>query len=156
VRKLGATTFVGIIATVVNFMFRPDATQFLGFTAASIFFDLTTSFTGHKRLFRKQLASSIALFGLSVLSAAIAGLIIAAFFMDPVILGRWGGPLVWSGLHAVGGVIGGAVGVILTNALAVRGIAANGERLEKREAIRILHLTAKRPLLPQVWKSERV
>ena len=129
VRKLGAATFVGIIATIVNFMFRPDATQFLGFTAASMLFDLITSFTGHKHLFKKKLTSSITLFGLSVLSAAVAGLIIAAFFMDPVILGRWGGLLVWSGLHAVGGVIGGAVGVILTNALAVRGIAAKGTEI---------------------------
>jgi len=129
VRKFGAATFVGIIATTVNFMFRPDATQFLGFTAASIFFDLATSFTGHKHLFKKKLTSSITLFGLSVLSAAIAGLIIPALFMDPVILGRCGGPSAWSGLHAVGGVIGGAVGVILTNALAVRGIAAKGTKI---------------------------
>ena len=129
VRKFGATTFVGVIATIVNFMFRPDATHFFGFTAASMLFDVTTFFTRYKHLFKKNLADSIILFGLSVVSAAVAGLIIAAFFMDPVILGRWGGTIIWSGLHATGGVIGGEVGVILTNALTVRGIAAKGTKI---------------------------
>jgi len=34
VRKLGTATFIGLIATIVNFMFRPDAVHLFGFTAA--------------------------------------------------------------------------------------------------------------------------
>ena len=43
-RKLGAATFVGVMATMVNFIFRPDATPFFGFTAASMLFDMITFF----------------------------------------------------------------------------------------------------------------
>ena len=32
-------------------------------------------------------------------------------------LAKWGGVLGWAGLHAVGGVIGGVIGVILVSAL---------------------------------------
>ncbi len=132
VRKFGTATFVGFVATVVNFMFRPDAVHFLGFTAASILFDVITSLTGHKRLFGNRLAGSVVLFALSVFSAAVAGLIIGVFFMEPAPLQRWGGILAWSGLHAVGGIIGGVVGVVLMNALIARGITAKG--MEVRES----------------------
>ena len=122
VRKLGTATFVGFIATIINFMFRPDAVHFFGFTAASILFDVTSSLTGYGRLFEKKLLGSIVLFALSVFSAAVAGLIIGTFFMEPGPLQRWGGILAWSGLHATGGVIGGTLGVTLMNALTARGI----------------------------------
>ncbi|MEM2478557.1 MAG: hypothetical protein QXF13_06035, partial [Thermoproteota archaeon] len=39
VRKLGTASVVGIVATIINFIFRPGATHFLGFTAASVVFD---------------------------------------------------------------------------------------------------------------------
>jgi hypothetical protein len=44
--------------------------------------------------------------------------------MVPTALQRWGGVLVWVGLHTIGGVIGGAIGVSLMNALVIRGITA--------------------------------
>jgi len=41
-RKLGTTTMIGIIATIINFLFNPAGTHFLGFTA-------------HRRPFSEQL-----------------------------------------------------------------------------------------------------
>ena len=121
-RKLDTATFVGLIATIINFMFRPDAVHIFGFTVASIFFDVIASSTGHKRLFEKKSLGSIILFALSVISATIAGLIFGVFFMEPLILQRCGGIVACSGLHAIGGIIGGAVGVTLVNALTTRRI----------------------------------
>lgn len=126
VKKLGTATFVGFIATLINFIFRPDAFHFFGFTAASIVFDVVASLIGYGRLFQKRSLGSIVLFALSVFSAAVAGLIIGVFFIEPAALGRWGGIPVWSGLHAAGGAIGGAVGASLMNALSARGITAKG------------------------------
>jgi len=122
VRKLGTATMVGIIATIINFIFMPTAMHFLGFTAASVVFDILAFIIGHKRMFNKKLVGSISLFTISVLSAATAGIIIAFFFMTPAALKNWGGTLGWAGLHAVGGVIGGTIGVVLMNALILRGI----------------------------------
>ncbi len=122
VRRLGTATVVGFIATIINFIFVPTAIHFLGFTAASIAFDVLTFLVGYKRMFAKRLLGSISLFAISVLSAAVAGLLIATFFMTPAALQNWGGVAGWAGLHAVGGVLGGAIGVALMNALALRGI----------------------------------
>jgi len=124
VRKLGTATFVGVIATIINFMFRPTAMHFLGFMAASVVFDLLSFASGYKRLFEQRILGSIILTAISIISAATAGLIIGAFFMSPTALQRWGGVLGWAGLHAIGGIIGGIVGVSLMNALSIRGISA--------------------------------
>lgn len=130
-RKFGTATFVGLIALIINMMVRPTALHFFGFFAASIVFDLLTFFSGYKRMFRKRLAGSITLFAISVFSAAVAGLIIGSFFMPPQALTSWGGMAGWAGLHAVGGVIGGAVGVTLMNALTVRGLTPKVESPDK-------------------------
>ncbi|MFX1495643.1 MAG: hypothetical protein ACFFBZ_15270 [Promethearchaeota archaeon] len=63
----------------------------------------------------------------AVFSAAVAGLIIGSFFMEPIALNKWGGVLSWAGLHAIGGVLGGAIGVFLINALISRGIKSGVE-----------------------------
>ena len=123
-RKLGAPSIVGIIATVINFIFNPGGLHFLGFTAASIAFDLITCIIGYDRIFRSALATALSMIGTSIASAAVAGLIIGTFFMTGPALARWGGALSWAGLHAVGGIIGGAVGVIIISALRIRGISA--------------------------------
>lgn len=122
-RKLGTATFVGFIALIINMMVRPTALYFFGFFAASIVFDLLTFFSGYKRIFEKRLVGSTTLFAASVFSSAVAGLIIGSFFMPPTALTSWGGVPGWAGLHAVGGIIGGAIGVTIMNALAVRGLA---------------------------------
>jgi hypothetical protein len=124
VRKMGTATLVGFIATVINFMLRPDALHFLGFTAASMSFDVLSPVIGYKRLFEERTFASAWLFVTSVISAAVAGLIIGSFFMAPTALQQVGGILGWAALHAAGGVIGGAIGVILMNALIARGFTA--------------------------------
>jgi len=131
VRKIGTATLVGFIATIINFMFRPTAYHFFGFTAASIVFDVLAFSIGYRRLFEKRILGSIILFTISVFSAAIAGLIIGAFFLVPAILQRWGGILAWAGLHAVGGVIGGTAGVFLINGLTARGVTAKDIEIEE-------------------------
>ena len=122
VRKAGTATFVGTIALVINLVFRPTALHFFGFFVASIVFDGLVLLLGYERVFEKKLLGSIGFFAVSVFSAAVAGLIIASFFMAPVALVGWGGVLGWAGLHAIGGAIGGAIGVSLMSALIARGI----------------------------------
>ncbi len=120
--KLGAATMVGLIATMVNLLLNPAGVQFLGFTAASIVFDIAATLVGHDKLLRKPLLFKITLFMISVLSASVAGLIMGPFFMAPKALVMWGGVMGWIGLHAAGGVIGGLVGIVLVEGLAARGL----------------------------------
>jgi len=131
VRKLGTATFVGLVALIINMLVRPTALHFFGFFAAAITFDILSFLSGYKLLFKKRLLGAVSLFTISVLSAAVAGLTIGAFFMPPVALTKWGGVLGWAGLHAIGGVIGGAIGISLMNALTVRGIAAEVEATKR-------------------------
>jgi hypothetical protein len=122
VRKFGAATAVGIIATVINFMLNPYGVHFLGFTAASIVFDLVTSLVGSDRIFKTTAVTTVSMLAVSTLSAAFAGLIIGYFFMAAVAMYRWGGIFGWAALHAVGGIIGGFVGVALITGLTVRSV----------------------------------
>jgi len=124
VRKLGAASMVGIIATVINFIFYPGGTHFLGFTAASIVFDMITCLIGYKRSFKSAFSTTASMLPVSIISAAVAGFIIGTFFMAAPALVKWGGPLGWAGLHAVGGIIGGIIGTAVIAALAARGIRA--------------------------------
>ena len=121
-KKLGSTTIVGLIATIINFIFNPAALQFLGFTAASIVFDAASWLVGYGREFRKTAYTTVSMVSISTLAAAVAGAIIGAYFMAAPALVRWGGVLGWAALHAVGGIIGGAIGAVLITALVARGI----------------------------------
>jgi len=122
IRKFGAATAVGLIATVINFIFNPAGVHFLGFAAASIVFDITAKLIGYDRCFKKPLFVTVSMLPVSVLSAAVAGLIIGTFFMAAPALTRWGGVLGWVGLHVIGGIIGGFIGVTLVVGLATRGV----------------------------------
>lgn len=117
-RKIGVATFVGLIALVINIIARPTALQFLGFFAASVLFDVLSFIVGYNRLFEKRLFGSGILFFISVISAFFAGLVIGSFFMAL----QWDGVLSWAGLHTVGGIIGGFLGITLMNALSTRGL----------------------------------
>lgn len=131
-RKIGTATFVGLIALIINMMVRPTALHFFGFFAASILFDILSFAIGYNRLFEKRFFGSVILFIISVLSAAFAGSIIGSFFMVPSALMQWGGILGWAGLHAVGGIIGGFIGITIMNALSTRGFTPrmNEERMK--------------------------
>jgi len=126
-RKFGATTMIGLVATVVNFIFNPGGTHFLGFTAASIVFDVAARLVGYN-IFRNFILSMISMVSISTLSAAVAGFIIGMFFMAGPALAMWGGVLGWAALHAVGGVIGGIIGATLVGALASRRVLVGVER----------------------------
>lgn len=130
-RKPGTATFVGLIALIINLMVRPTALQFFGFFAASISFDVLTSLSGYNHLFEKRLLGSIALLIISISSAAFAGLTIGSFFMQPSALSQWGGVFGWVGLHATGGVIGGALGVTIINAISMRGLTPGKTRTDE-------------------------
>ncbi|MEM0314335.1 MAG: hypothetical protein QXQ41_07295 [Candidatus Bathyarchaeia archaeon] len=129
VRKIGAASFVGAIATIVNFVFNPGGFHFLGFTAASIVFDALTCLIGYRRIFKSTNFTVTYILAVSTASAAVAGLIIGTFFMAGPALAKWGGVLGWAGLHALGGFIGGIIGVTIVITLTARGIhSLEGER----------------------------
>ena len=129
IRKFGAATVVGLIATAMNFVFNPGGVHFLGFAAASVILDLITKLVGYDRGFKNSFSTAVSMSPVSVVSAAVAGLIIGTFFMAAPALARWGGVLGWAGLHAVGGVIGGLVGTALVVSLSARGV----RRIDARE-----------------------
>jgi hypothetical protein len=122
VQKLGAATLVGLIATIVNFIFNPGGVFFLGFTVASMAFDFTSWLARYDKYLRNTSLTTISLSFFSVLSAAVAGLIIGTFFMAAPALSKWGGVLGWMGLHMAGGIVGGFIGVVLVTGLATRGV----------------------------------
>jgi len=122
IRKFGAVTAVGLIATVINFIFNPYGVHFLGFTAATVVFDITMKLIGYNKCFKKPLFTNVSVLLVSILSAAVAGMIIGAFFMVAPTLARWGFILGWAGLHAVGGVIGAFIGIVLIAGLTTRGV----------------------------------
>jgi hypothetical protein len=128
VRKLGAATLIGLIATVINFIFNPGGVFFLGFTAASIVFDVVAWLARYDVYFKKTSLTAISLFSVSVLSAAVAGFIIGTYFMAAQALAKWGGVLGWAGLHAVGGIIGGFIGIALVTGLVARGLPRIGAK----------------------------
>jgi hypothetical protein len=121
-RKLGSVVVVGLIATVINFTFNPGGVHFLGFTVASVVFDIAVWLVGYDKAFKKTVNLTVSMVSISTLSAAVAGFIIGTFFMVAPALVRWGGVYGWSAVHAAGGVIGGIIGVTMITALVSRGI----------------------------------
>jgi hypothetical protein len=124
IRKFGAITAIGLIATAINFIFNPTGTHFLGFTAASVVFDMVSRLVGYGNFFKKPIHTISIAIAISILSAAVAGLIIGVFFMAGPALALWGGVLGWAGLHAIGGVIGGGIGGLTVNMLVYRKVSA--------------------------------
>jgi hypothetical protein len=128
IRKLGAATIVGLIATVINFIFNPGGVFFLGFTAASVVFDVVSWLARYNIYFKKTFLTTISLLFFSVLSAAVAGFIIGTYFMTAPALAQWGGVLGWTAIHAVGGTIGGFIGMVLVTGLVARGFSRIGSK----------------------------
>lgn len=121
VRKFGAVTMTGIIATIITLTLNPYSTQFIGFTAASIVFDILTKLVGYKNSLEKPKLSIISLLFASLVSTAIAGIIIGYVFMNPnFLISLFGGVAFFAVLHATGGIIGAIIGIILTRALSTR------------------------------------
>jgi len=119
-RKIGAAFATGLVATLVNFIIRPTALHFLGFTAASLIFDGLTGLIGYRRCFGNPKTGVVGIASASLLSSAAAGVIIGSLFMLPNLLAAVGGLVVFTGLHVTGGAIGAAVGIALIRALEAR------------------------------------
>ena len=133
IRKFGAITTIGLIATIINFILNPQALTFLGFTAAAFVFDLILALVGFNNFFRKSFNTATLAIIISTLSAAVAGFIIGSFFMAGPALSLWGGVSGWAGLHAVGGVVGGAIGATLVASLNSRKIIINGQMIHEQK-----------------------
>jgi hypothetical protein len=120
-RKFGAASLTGIIATLLTLILRPAAFHMLGFIAASIAFDILTRAIGYKNCFAKNpyIGSSILVL-VSIFCSGIAGAIIGVFFMSFEVLT---GIFIWVVLHAVGGLLGGLLGVIIVRSLVLRKIS---------------------------------
>jgi len=116
-RRFGAASLTGLLVTALTLVFRPDAFFMFGFAAASILFDILTRGVGYNNCFDKPLPSILILISFSTVCAGVAGLIIGSFFMEIRIALE-----VFTGLHAVGGFIGGAIGLVLVRALMARGV----------------------------------
>lgn len=116
-RKFGAASLVGVVVAAMAFMINPTAFQMVGFVTATIVFDIVTKLLTYERLFRDFTVGAAVLVAISVLCAALAGIIIGAFFMGYTALSA---VLIWGGLHAIGGLIGGTIGVVIVKALMIR------------------------------------
>jgi hypothetical protein len=131
IRKVGSITVIGAIATLISFALVPNPYHFLGFTVASMFFDLAVAISGYNRSFRKKTYISASMIPISIVSAALAGYIIGMFFMTGPALAPAGGVIGWAGLHAIGGIIGGLIGTSLVTGLNSRKIIIKTDRSHK-------------------------
>jgi len=123
-RSPGAPSLMGLVATALNFVLRPDAIHFLGFTAACILFDAATILIGYDRILANNIKGWSLALAVSTASSAVAGLIIGVFFMNPMFLASaFGGVAFFAGVHAAGGLIGGVLGVTFVRGLESRGVS---------------------------------
>ena len=116
-RKFGAASLVGLVVAGMTLIVTPTAFQMLGFVAATIVFDIVTRLLGYERLFKNLTLGGTILVVISVLCAGVAGTIIGAFFMG---FKTTEAILAFAGLHAIGGLIGGIIGVVVLRALMAR------------------------------------
>ena len=126
IRKFGSITLIGLIATAINFGLG-GGFHFIGFTAASIFFDFATRLIGYGTSFEKSSLTIPIMITISIVSATLAGFIIGTFFMSGPALANWGGVFGWAALHSIGGVIGGVIGTFLILALNSRKVLVNDQ-----------------------------
>jgi hypothetical protein len=118
-RKFGSASTTGLIVAALTFVIRPASMQMLGFIAASILFDLLTKTAGYSNLFDRPYRGPPLLILFSVLCAGVAGFIIGSFFMG---YNTFTPILIWTGLHAFGGLIGSIIGIVVVGALKSRKI----------------------------------
>jgi hypothetical protein len=120
-RKLGAASLTGMVATVLNLALSPSSIHFLGFTVASIVFDVTMRLLGYEMSLDKGIKGVSFILAASLLSTLVAGVIIGTFFMAPAIIsGGYGGVVFFAILHGVGGLVGGILGIVFIRGLESR------------------------------------
>jgi len=121
-RRFGAASLTGLLVTALTLILRPDAFYMFGFAVASVLFDILTRLVGYNNCFDKPLPSILILVSFSTICAGLAGLIIGRFFMEIKVALWW-----FTVLHAVGGFIGGVVGLVLVRALMARKVTPSHE-----------------------------
>ena len=122
-RKPGATSFMGLVATILNLILRPGSLHFLGFTVASVAFDAVTALIGYKNCLDRGRVSYLTLITISLASTILAGLIIGSFFMNPMFLSNmFGGLMFFAALHGAGGIVGSILGIVFVIGLKTRQI----------------------------------
>ncbi len=89
------------------------------FIVASVVFDGLTKATGYDNIFKSNFKGPIFAITISFFCAYIAGLIIGSIFMS---IRALTGILAFAGLHGVGGLIGGILGMIFVKALVIRNV----------------------------------
>lgn len=120
-RKLGAASLTGIIATVLNLALSPGSIHFLGFTAASIVFDIVMRLPGYGVSLDKGVKGAALTLATSLLSTLVAGVIIGTSFMAPAIISNaYGGVAFFALLHGAGGLVGGLLGIVFIRSLESR------------------------------------
>ena len=121
-RKFGAATATGLIVTLITLFFYPSSTYVLGFTAASIIFDIATRLVGYRRILGNPKISAVGLIASSLVSSMVAGVIIGVLFMPLSLITLLGGVVTFAGLHVLGGLAGAILGFALLRALKARNI----------------------------------
>lgn len=91
----------------------------LGFLVASVVFDVLARVVGYANFLEKKMIGLITMIVFSIACAGIAGMIIAYFFMG---FKTFSSIIIFSGLHGIGGFIGGTIGFVLIRALRARKI----------------------------------
>lgn len=71
-RKPGAALIIDLIATILNFIPRPTAFHFRGFTVASLFFDGVSHLAGYIRVLGMSFVGSASLVAFSTISMLLA------------------------------------------------------------------------------------
>lgn len=124
-RRFGAASVTGVVFGVLSLILRPGAFFNVAFVVAAIVFDFLTRGVGYERMFNKPVVGSIVAVLISVVCAALAGLMIGALFMS---LATLPAILAFAGLHAIGGLIGGVVGAGIVATLKARRIEVGAVR----------------------------
>ncbi|RLI47182.1 hypothetical protein DRO69_01245 [Candidatus Bathyarchaeota archaeon] len=114
-RRFGAASLTGLLVAGLTLSLRPNAFYMFGFIAASISFDILIRLVGYHNSFDKPLLSIVSIISFSTICAGLAGLIIGRFFLEFPVALEW-----FAGMHAIGGFIGGIVGVTIIRALVAR------------------------------------
>jgi len=146
VRRFGAATLTGLIATIITLSLNPGMVQFAGFAVSSVVFDLTCLGLGYSRALNRFGPHILAI--PSLLMAFTSGVIIGLLFVSP---GSLQFALWWGGIHALGGAIGASLGVVFLGAIQRR-MGAGMVLSRQREGP---HASAGMPSIPGLIREGR-
>lgn len=124
-KQLGTGTAVAIVGYFLNMLLMP-AIFLAAWIATGILLDIGIWAAGYHRAFSKSWISYVILVPLFVLGAAVGGFLIALTMFTDL-----SGMLIWTGYHAIGGLIASIFSIGIWRALEARDIgrfAAPAER----------------------------